>query len=190
MGRCARPSTPTHWSTNGSPTRPRGDAGELARRFFVGHGPASVKDFARWSSLTLGQATDAVDAVAGRLQSSSTSRALRTTSARTRPIRAADAPALLLPLYDELTLSYPMINFPVAAGHPHRPGEDLFVGSVIVDEHNVGTWRRTLQAKVVQVEIPVAPGVADDDRARIARAAQRLAGFLGRDLQLRDLDRV
>ena len=27
--------------------------GELARRFFVGHGPASVTDFARWSSLTL-----------------------------------------------------------------------------------------------------------------------------------------
>ena len=46
-----------------------GDGGELAYRFFVGHGPASVKDFARWSSLTLTQCNQAVEAAAGRLDS-------------------------------------------------------------------------------------------------------------------------
>ena len=42
------------------------DAAELAYRFFVGHGPASVQDLARWSSLTTGQCREAVDAVEGR----------------------------------------------------------------------------------------------------------------------------
>ena len=40
---------------------------------------------------------------------------------------AADDPgeppygALLLPLYDELTLTYPQLNFPLAVRHPPRP---------------------------------------------------------------------
>ena len=61
---------------------------------------------------------------------------------------------MLLPLYDELTLSYPRINFPLADQHPHPPGEDLFVGTVIVDEVNVGTWRRTVRGRKVIIEIP------------------------------------
>ena len=42
-------------------------AAELARRFFMGHGPASIQDLARWSSLTLSQCRDALDAVKDRL---------------------------------------------------------------------------------------------------------------------------
>ncbi len=44
-----------------------GDIAELARRFFLGHGPASIQDLARWSSLTIGQCRDAVEAVKDRL---------------------------------------------------------------------------------------------------------------------------
>ena len=40
---------------------------------------------------------------------------------------------MLLPLYDELTLSYPKINFSRAWQHPHQPGMDRFVGAVIVE---------------------------------------------------------
>ena len=44
-----------------------GDASELAYRFYVGHGPAGVRDLARWSSLTQSQAADATEAAAPRL---------------------------------------------------------------------------------------------------------------------------
>ena len=42
---------------------------ELWRRFVVGHGPTSVRDFARWSSLTLTAARAAASRVADRLES-------------------------------------------------------------------------------------------------------------------------
>ena len=74
--------------------------------------------------------------------------------------------ALLLPLYYELTLSYPVINFPKAPGHPHTPGEDLFIGSVIIAETNVGTWRRTVKGRKMIME------------------ASKLATFLGKELEL------
>src|SRR5215217_4072039 len=45
-----------------------GDAAEMAHRFFIGHGPASIQDLARWSSLTIGQCREALDAVKDRLE--------------------------------------------------------------------------------------------------------------------------
>ena len=51
----------------GGGTPATGDAAELAYRFFVGHGPASVRDLARWASLTRRQAAEATEAAAPRL---------------------------------------------------------------------------------------------------------------------------
>ena len=99
--------------------------------------------------------------------------------------RSAGSPgALLLPLYDEVTLSYPVINFPQADGHPHQPGEDLFVGCVVIAETNVGTWRRTVQGRKMIMEIALAPGVAARSGALLKAAANELASFAGEQLEL------
>ena len=161
-----------------------GDASELAYRFYTGHGPAGVRDLARWSSLTQSQAADATEAAAPRL----TPMVVAGETLWTGP--AADDPgepaygALLLPLYDELTLTYPQLNFPLADRHPHRPGDDLFVGSVIINQTNVGTWRRTVRPRSVLIEIALAPGLGGQARDQAADAAAELARFLGRPLEL------
>jgi hypothetical protein len=160
-----------------------GDAAELARRFFAGHGPASIQDLARWSSLTVSQCRDAVDAVKDRLDCV-TVEGLELWFGPDAPPAGQPAGALLLPLYDELTLSYPVINFPQATGHPHIPGEDIFVGSVIIAETNVGTWRRTVKGRKMIMEIALAPGVARRSRALVDAAASKLATFLGKELEL------
>ena len=46
--------------------RRAGDLGELAWRFYAGHGPASVRDLARWATLTQSQAASATEAAAER----------------------------------------------------------------------------------------------------------------------------
>ena len=43
---------------------------ELARRYFASHGPATVRDFAWWSGLTVKDAQQAIDSVRPRLESS------------------------------------------------------------------------------------------------------------------------
>jgi hypothetical protein len=103
------------------------------------------------------------------------------------PAAAPPAPteitALLVPLYDEVTLSYPNLSFPLAPEHPHPPGTDLFIGSVLLDAVNVGTWRRTVTRRRVLVETALAPGLSASERAVVSTAAERLAAFL--DLELR-----
>jgi hypothetical protein len=162
-----------------------GNVAELARRFFVGHGPASIADFARWSSLTKAQCAAAVEEVGSGLERME----IDGTTLWSEPSATSSpvvAPALLLPLYDEATLSYPQLNFPAARGHPHPPGEDLFVGSVVVDQVNVGTWRRTVKGRTLVLELALAPGVDAARWSAIRDAARRLAGFLELDLELVD----
>jgi Winged helix DNA-binding domain len=161
-----------------------GDAAELAYRFFRGHGPASIQDLARWSSLTVTQCRAAVDAVKDRLESA-TVEGIDLWFEDTEPAPAQTASgALLLPLYDEVTLSYPAINFPTAHGHPHQPGQDLFIGCVIIDETNVGLWRRTFKGSKMIMDVTVAPGVLARSRSLIETAAADLAAFTGKEVEL------
>ena len=89
---------------------------ELWRRFVVGHGPTSVRDFARWSSL---------DPDRGARCRRPRRRSARVTpSWGTRrcwwdpgqpaadPISGGGEAVRLVPLYDELTLSYPAAQLP------------------------------------------------------------------------------
>src|SRR5579875_447352 len=71
------------------PIRSRDEAlGELIRRYFTAHGPATVKDFAAWSSLTMADAKRGLAVVA------TSSRRRRSASAATgrRSIRRASRP--------------------------------------------------------------------------------------------------
>jgi Winged helix DNA-binding domain len=160
-----------------------GDAAELARRFFLGHGPASVQDLARWSSLTISQCRDALEAIRDRLDCI-TVEGVELWFDPDAPQAGELTDALLVPLYDELTLTYPLINFPQAKGHPHQPGQDLFVGCVIIAETNVGTWRRTVRGRKMIMEIALAPGIAARSRALVETAASELATFVGKELEL------
>ena len=67
-------------------------------------------------------------------------------------------------------------------GHPHPPDVDLRSGSVVAGDANVGTWRREVKGRAVEVALDLAPGVPDDLRERAWAEAGRLADFLGRDL--------
>jgi DNA glycosylase AlkZ-like len=167
----------------GASSAEEGDAAELARRFFLGHGPASIQDLARWSSLTVGQCREAINAVEDRLDWVTVDGLQLWFDPAAPPARTSPG-ALLLPLYDELTLSYPLINFPQADGHPHPPGEDLFVGCVIIAETNVGLWRRTLKGRKMIMEIAMAPGVLRRSKALVEAAAGELATFADKELEL------
>ena len=120
----------------GRPVRtPDDPVGELWRRFVVGHGPTSVRDFARWSSLTLTAARGR--GRPGRPTGSRPRRSARRRCGGTRPHPTSDPPrrrdvVRLLPLYDELPLSYPRLNFPARrrASAPARRRPALGLGDV------------------------------------------------------------
>jgi Winged helix DNA-binding domain len=156
---------------------------ELAFRFFAGHGPASLKDFTRWSTMTVADAQTGVGAAGARLAHMDVDGQTLWFDPAAPRSRSSPLTAHLLPLYDEVLLTYPRLKFPTAPGHPHPPDEVLFIGSVIVAERNVGTWRRTITGKRLVIETDLAPGLDDPQLAAIETAVGRLTEFLGHSLQ-------
>ena len=156
---------------------------ELWLRFVVGHGPTSVRDFVRWSSLTLTAARAAASRVADRLESATVGEEELWWDPAAPVIAPAAAREIvrLLPLYDELPLSYPRLTFPLAAGHPHPPDDDLRWGSVLAGLTNVGVWRRTIvegRRRTVRVAAALAPDTTAARRAAVDAELDRLAEFL------------
>jgi hypothetical protein len=160
-----------------------GDLGELAWRFYAGHGPASLRDLARWATLTQSQAGSATEAASERLERVAVDGVPHWFDPAAASAAATDR-ALLLPVYDEATLSYPAVNFPRAELYPQAAHPEPSAGAVVVGEANIGTWRRELRGKSVIVDVAVASGRSARDLRLVTAAAEELAAFLGRQLEL------
>lgn len=158
---------------------------ELVRRFFVGHGPASVRDFTRWSSLTVAETKAALADLDSELTVTDVDGIPHWHASDTAPRRRAGAPAaLLLPVYDEVVLSYPKVTFAVATGHPLEGRPDPFWAPVVARGVNVGVWKRSVGPTSVRVHARLAPGLSPEVHEEVGDAAARMARFLERDLDL------
>jgi hypothetical protein len=159
----------------------------LVHRFFAGHGPASVADFVRWSSLTGGDTRRALADLADQLDRCTVDGVEQwfAPDAAAPPSRRAPA-TWLLPVYDEVVLSYPRVRFPAAPGHPHVQRPDPFWAPIIHRRRDVGSWKRTVHRDRVTVQTVLAAALDPVARSAVAKAAARLAGFLERPLDYQD----
>jgi len=162
--------------------------GEFALRYFTGHGPATVRDFAWWSSLTLTDARAGLAAVRDRLDelvSDDTSYFLARDAVAATSATRTGASTLALPGFDEYLLGYQDRSAALAPEHFEVivPGKNgLFLPTIVVDGEIVGTWRRTVTAKGVSIDPqPFAP-LSSPRRRAFDAAVARYAQFLGRPL--------
>ena len=90
-----------------------------------------------------------------------------------------------LPGFDEYLLGYRDRSAPLAGGPLElvAPGKNgLFLSTVVVDGEVVGTWRRTLSARGVSVDVRPFGALSAAARGRLDGALGRYAAFLGRPL--------
>ncbi|HXR45408.1 MAG TPA: winged helix DNA-binding domain-containing protein, partial [Pseudolysinimonas sp.] len=155
---------------------------ELARRYFTGHGPATVRDLAWWAGITLTDARAGLAGAAPDLERFD----LDGESFFHRPGLEPARPAVhLLPGFDEYLLGYTDRSAPLAGEHTETivpGGNGMFLATIVVNGEVVGTWRRSSSAKGVRVDVRPFGGLRSSVEAGIARAAKRYAAFLGRPL--------
>ena len=156
----------------------------LVHRFFAGHGPADAKDFARWSSLTVGDTKAALARLGGVLERMEVDGMELWFDPAATVAATAEPPAILFPTYDEAVLSYPRLNFEIVEDHPHHrdADPDPFWAYVVMGTRNVGMWKRSVRTGTVDVRVRLAPSLDSSDRQGAMLAARRLADFLGREL--------
>lgn len=160
---------------------------ELTRRFISGHGPASDRDLSRWSTLTLGQVRSALADLSGNLERVEVDGQELWFDPRVSARTTREHAAYLLPTFDEVCLTYATTGFP--RRDPEATRQRLLSeaggGIVVVRGEDVGTWKRVVSAKEVRVTVSSDVPLSGQDRDDIGEAAQALAAFLERPLDLR-----
>jgi hypothetical protein len=158
--------------------------GELARRYFTSHGPATIHDFAWWSGLTVRDARAGLDGVQSMF-------ARETIDGRTFWFPPSSAPsggkgAYLLPAWDEFTVAYrdrdDILDPPYAL--EVNAGGGVLKPVIVMRGQVVGTWQRTIgKSGIVVTPKPFAR--LDRSASEALEAAARKYGrFLGLDARL------
>ena len=128
---------------------------ELATRYFTGHGPATARDFAWWSGLTIKDAQRAAESAAS-LESSSIGGIAHWMAKGSDPSPFNHVVGLLLPNYDEYLIAYkdraPFVDASRAANLVAR-SNGAFAHHLVIDGCLAGSWSRTLKATSVLIEV-------------------------------------
>ena len=166
------------WIPQAGP-RPRDDAlAELALRYFCSHGPATARDFAWWTGLTLRDANAGLSAAAARLGDDSFGGRhywgpqAGFTTASLKPM------GLLLPPFDELLVAYRDRGAALDPAHAVHLAS-LLSPTIAVRGRIVGTWTRTLARDTVKVAARLFSDGNDSELRAIRSAARRYGAFIG-----------
>jgi hypothetical protein len=169
---------------------PRGEAlGELARRYFTSHGPATAKDLATWASLTLDDVRAAVAAAGPALRReeaggltfwAGAGEARRAPAIRSSLVRLVQG-------YDEYIMGYTETKHVIAPPGRAWSAADRPLANLVVllDGRIAGYWRRAIKRKEVVVEVSPLGPFGDAQSEALETEAARYAGFLGLPLVLR-----
>ncbi len=165
--------------------------GELAFRYFRSHGPATVRDLARWSGLLMTDVRRGLAVCGDRLTTLELGGVTYHLAPATLEATPAAARVLLLPGFDEYLLGYGDRTAALAPEHSAAvvPGSNgMFKPTIVADGEVVGTWRRTVRAREVVVEpVPFGP-LPGRFREGIVEAARAYGAFLGRPARVTAID--
>ena len=149
---------------------------ELVRRFLHGHGPATVKDLAWWSSLRVSDLRRALAALGDEVRRDEVD-GLELWSPADAPA-PPPAPALqLVQAYDEHLVAYTESKHLTDPGRVVGRRERPYMGVVLVEGVVAGSWGRTASAAGVTVRVTPLDAPLDEDGLRAA--ADAYGAFLG-----------
>lgn len=165
-----------------APARPRDESlATLAGRYFRGHGPATARDFAWWTGLTLAEASRGLEMAAGSLASLERAgvRYWHAPDAEPAPATAT----ALLPPFDEYILGYRDRTTSLEADGLARVfprANGMFLAAALIDGEISATWAKSVRSHdAVSIELRPWRALPAGSASRLEDAVARYAEFLG-----------
>jgi hypothetical protein len=155
---------------------------ELARRYFRGHGPATLQDFAWWSGLKMSDAKVGLALVSSGLQSLTVNDKVYWMNPETPSPGKTASIAYLLPGFDEYLLGYRdrSASLDPANAQKLQPGSNgMFSSTIVVNGKVVGTWKRLLTKKAVRISTGLFRSLTTGETRAVEEATGRYCEFLG-----------
>lgn len=153
---------------------------ELAQRYFTSHGPATVKDLAWWSGLTVTDAKAALELVKPHfINEVIDGKEYWMTSIAAAPSSPA---AFLLPGFDEYLLGYTDRSAALHADHAQFvvPGKNgVFMPTIVIDGQVTGIWKRPAKIKAIEIDLQPFRPLTKAELKLITEAAKQYGAFIG-----------
>lgn len=153
---------------------------ELARRYIRSRGPVTQADYLWWSGLSAAEARAGFEAVKPEFERVTLDGQDYWLSAEAASCRAKPS-AFALPGFDEYLLGYKdreMVLPPEHADKVCPGGNGVFAATMVLDGRVVGTWRRAIKRKSVDLSLAPFDPMTDADRSRFIAAAERYAAYM------------
>jgi winged helix DNA-binding protein len=154
---------------------------ELTLRYFTSHGPATVKDFTWWSSLTVADIRRGLEMAGAKLERTEID-GVPYWCGEAEPPRRPAPRAQLLQTYDEYVVGYSQSRKVLDESGALRAltrDEGMFTALAVLDGTAVGRWRRTLRKDAVEIELRHHLPLDEADERALREAAARHGEFLG-----------
>jgi hypothetical protein len=159
---------------------------ELTRRYFLSHGPATIRDYVWWSGLTVREAKEGIALVKPALESETIAdRTCYLAPSRTG-IQPATPSAHLLPNYDEYGIAYQDRDLVGSTRRSVKPGAPKEDDShlLLINGQLAGRWRRSVNPGSALVRVfPYNRPTRAEQRLLVA-AAERFGRFLDLPVKL------
>ena len=151
----------------------------LGQRFFRSHGPATIRDFAWWSGLTIADGKRATEMI--RAEREVVDGLTYWTVERSPRRTAREERVHLLPIYDEYLVAYRDRQ-----AVPHRPTTGgssstesvTFQHALVIDGHVAGTWRIVRSTRGVAIRAVPLRRLDSPERRALTAAVQRYERFV------------
>jgi hypothetical protein len=151
----------------------------LGQRFFRSHGPATIRDFAWWSGLTMADGKRATEMIRAQRE---TIAGLTYWTVEPSPRRTAREERVhLLPIYDEYLVAYrdrQAVPHRPTAGASSSTQSVTFQHALVIDGHVAGTWRITRSPAGAAIRTVPLRRLDSPERRALSAAVQRYERFI------------
>jgi hypothetical protein len=135
-------------------TMPKEEAlAELARRYFISHGPATLHDFTWWSGLATAETKIALEIVKSELANIMIDGTEYWMSPNELTTSNKAPIAHLLPAFDEFAVAYKDRTATVNPKYLQQARYVIFDPSIVVNNQVVGTWKRTVNKREIDITL-------------------------------------
>jgi hypothetical protein len=153
--------------------------GELALRYFTGHGPATERDLAYWATLTLTDVRRGLHLVGDRLDSFEHDGRTFWHAPADPPRRREEPVGHLLQILDEMYRGYQESRWVLDAAGIVPRAREAAIGMALLDAQLVAGMKRTLTAARVVFELTPHRPLRPRERTELRRSADRYGTYLG-----------
>jgi hypothetical protein len=151
---------------------------KLAQRYFISRGPASLRDFAWWSGLTMADVRIGLESIKGELVQERFGE-VDYWRAPGDSQQIASPSVFLLPGFDEYLLSYQDRRAIMHIDMKELAGKNGMINpTIVIDGHISGTWKRTLKKDQVEIAVKAFEPLNTAEKDAISEAAAHFGVFL------------